>query len=162
MVQRTRNILHDQSGTVLVIALLIMIVLTLIGLAAFSTGTLELMLSGNKRGSTDAFYAADAGIQVVTANIENFNLEGKYVDEKYNPFTDPKNPNPTEAKVTITNLPALKGAPRGSGFSATNFDFEYYSIKSTGQDRTELNSAKSTCTLEQKVVRLVPTLQGGY
>ena len=50
MVQRTRNILHDQSGTVLVIALLIMIVLTLIGLAAFSTGTLELMLSGNKRG----------------------------------------------------------------------------------------------------------------
>jgi hypothetical protein len=159
---RSKNIIHDQSGAVLVIALLIMIVLTVIGLAAFSTGTLELMLSGNKRGATDAFYAADSGIQVVTANIKNFDLPDKYIDDKYDPFTDSENPNPTEAKVMITHLPTLKGVPRGSGFSATNFDFEYYSIRSTGQDRTELSSAKSTCTLEQKVVRLVPTLQGGY
>ncbi len=162
MVQRTKNILHDQSGAVLVIALLTMIVLTLLSLAAYSTGTFEIMLSGNKRGASDAFYAADTGIQVVTANLENFNLPDKYVDGKYDPFTDPANPNPTKAKVTITHLPALKGAPRGSGFSATNLDFEYYSISSTGQDQTELNSTKSTCTLEEKVVRLVPTLRGGY
>ncbi len=162
MAQRKKQILHDQSGTVLVLALLIMIVLTLTGLAAFSTGTLELILSGNKRGSTDAFYSAETGIQVVTARIENFNLPDKYVDDKYDPFTDPGNPNPTKAQATITHLSNQKGAPRGSGFSAAHFDFEYYSIRSTGQEQNEPNPAKAKCTLEEKVVRLVPTLQGGY
>jgi Tfp pilus assembly protein PilX len=157
-----KHILKNQAGTVLVIALLMMIVLTLIGLSAISTSTFELILSGNKRGSTDAFYSADSGIQTVIANIENFNLTGKYVDSKYDPFTDPKNPNPTNAKVVITHLADQKGAPRGLGVSATNFEFEYYIIRSTGQDQLGSNPPKSTCTIEQKVVRLVPTLQGGY
>ncbi len=153
--------LKDQSGVALVIALLMMVVLTLIGLASIFTSTFEVKLSGNKRGSTDAFFAADSGIQVVMANINNFNLPGRYVDDKYNPFVDPENPNPTQAEVTIYHLPAQRGAPRGLGFSATHFDFEYYVIDSTGRDLTDLSPMRSSCTVEQKVVRLIPTLQGG-
>jgi hypothetical protein len=63
----------NQSGAALVIALIIMIVLTLIGLASTFTSTFEISLSGNKRGSTDAFYAADAGVQAALANPANFN-----------------------------------------------------------------------------------------
>ena len=162
MVIQTKAILHDQTGTALVIGLLMMLMLTLIGLGSLLASTFETTLSGNKRGATDAFYAAESGIEIAMANIENFDLPGKYVDNRYDPFTDPNNPNPTKADVVMLNIPDQEGAPRGSGFSATHFEFEYYTITSTGRDGVDLNPVKSTRTLEQKVARIVPTLQGGY
>ena len=159
---RSKKTLNDQSGVALVIALLMMVVLTLIGLASVFTSSFEMRLSGNKRGSTDAFYSSESGIQVVMARIENFDLPSKYVDNRYNPFTDPINPNPTNATVSIAHITDQHGSPRGAGFSATNFEFEHYIINSVGQDQIELNPVRSTSTLKEKVVRLVPTLQGGY
>jgi Tfp pilus assembly protein PilX len=163
MVMRVRDMFRDESGAALVIALMMMIVLTLIGLASIYASTFELKLSGNKRGSTEAFYAAENGVQTVVANIENFNLS-KYdpATNAYEPTSDPKNPNPAKAKVIIEHDTTREGPPRGSGFSATNFEFERFLIRSTGQDQTEISLTKSTCNVEEKVVRLVPTLQGGY
>src|SRR4030042_4528316 len=84
---RTNLILRGQSGAALVIALIIMVVLTLIGLASIFSSNFEVKLSGNKRGSTNAFYAADAGVQSVMANLSNFNLSGNFVT--VNPSTLP-------------------------------------------------------------------------
>jgi type IV pilus assembly protein PilX len=153
--------LGNQSGVALVIALIMIVVLTLIGLASTYTSTFEIKLSGNKRGTTDAFYAADSGVQVSLANVENFSLPGKYVDNKYDPFTDPSNPNPTKAKVTITHDIIQKGSPRGIQMSATFFDYEHFVIESKGSDQMEFSPVKSTCTIEEKIVRLVPTPEGG-
>jgi len=162
MSKKTQFLLMKESGAALVLALVMIVILTLIGLASTYTSTFEMKLSGNKRGSTDAFYAADSGVQVVVARVENFSLPGKYVDNKYNPFTDPNNPNPTKAKVLIQYDTTQEGSPRGSGFSAINFEFRHFLIDSTGQDQMELSLIRSACEVEQKVVRLVPTLQGGY
>ena len=160
---RIKHALNDESGTALVIALLVMIVLTLIGLASIYASTFELKLSGNKRGATEAFYAAENGVQTAVANIENFNLS-KYdaATNTYEPTADSKNPNSTKARVIIEHDTTREGPPRGLGFSATNFEYERFLIQSTGQDQTEVSPAKATCTVEEKVVRLVPTLQGGY
>ena len=154
--------LNDQSGVALVLALVMIVILTLIGLASTYTSNFELKLSGNKRGTTDAFYAADSGIQVIMANVDNFSLPGKYVDNKYDPFTDANNPNPTKAKVVIQFDTTQEGSPRGSGFSAISFEFKHFVIDSKGEDQLDLNLIKSAAEIEQKVVRLVPTLQGGY
>ena len=54
-----KNRLEDQSGTALVVALVMIVVLTFIGLTSMFTATFETSLSGNKRLSTDAFYAAE-------------------------------------------------------------------------------------------------------
>jgi hypothetical protein len=156
--------LKDQSGAVLVAALIMMIVFTLIGLAASFTSIFEIKLSGQKRGATDAFYSADSGVQVVLANINNFDLPGKYVNKKYDPFSDNTNPNPnpTGAKININYDDTQAGAPRGSGFSATgNFEFVHFVIESTGTDQIDTGSTPSSCTIQEKVVRLIPTLQGG-
>ncbi len=158
---RTKSVevLKSQSGVALVIALIMIIVLTVVVLAASLTSIFEIKLAANKRGATDAFFAADSGVQVVTANPENFNS-----NTKYDPFSDPSNPNPnpTKAKVQITFEATQSGAPRGLGFSATgNYDFRHYLIESKGEDQVESNPIKSTCTIQEKVVRLVPTLQGG-
>jgi len=154
--------LKDQSGVALVMALVMIVILTLIGLASTYTSTFEMKLSGNKRGTTDAFYAADSGIQVVVANVENFSLPVKYVNNKYDPFTDSNNPNPTKAKVLIQYDTTQEGSPRGSGFSAISFEFRHFVIDSKGEDQIDAGLVKSGSEIEEKVVRLVPTLQGGY
>jgi type IV pilus assembly protein PilX len=52
------NILRNEKGLVLIIALLILLILTLIGISAINTTTFESKISGN------AFYASEAGIQI--------------------------------------------------------------------------------------------------
>ena len=160
MERKIRIYLKNESGAALVIALIMIIVMTLIVLAASFTSIFEIKLAGNKRGSTNAFFAADSGVQVVVADSANFDLPGKYdVNGKYHYSS---NPNPTNADIIIYHNSTQTGAPRGMGFSATgNYGFMHYLIESTGQDQVEVNPIRSTCVIEEKVVRLVPTLQGG-
>lgn len=157
---KLRSLLTSESGAALLVALLMIIILTLVGLASTFTSTFEIRLSGTKRGTTDAFFAADSGIQVVLARVENFDLPGKYVNDQYNPFSDPANINPTNAEVLIEHDTTQKGAPRGSGFGATGaLGFEHYLIASTGRDQVGADPLKPSCTVEQKVVRLVPGVE---
>jgi len=172
--------LKDQSGAALVIALIIMVVLTVIALASSFTSIFEIKLSGNKRGMTDAFYTADGGVQAVLPNIANFNastytliadsstlpqsLLSESIDSNFSAstlslppgvnFTDP--PTVTIYHTTIT------GAPRGSGFSAAGgYEYSYFIIDSIGRDQIDVDLFKSNCNVREKVVRLLPTSQGG-
>jgi hypothetical protein len=173
-------ILKDHSGVALVIAMLMITVLTLIGLASTYTSTVEIKLSGNKRGSTDAFYAADGGIQSVLPDIWNFNVPINFVpvDRKalpadlQNESIDKKNSKPSLAlpsgvsfveppRVTIYHT-AQTNTPRGSGFSAINFEYDHYIIDSMGRDQTDVGLVRSNCQVREKIATVVPTLQGGY
>jgi len=156
MAKKTNIILRNQSGTALVIALIMIIVISLIALASSYTSIFEIKLSGNKRGSTDAFYAADTGVGEITTNIANFNLNSYNAPtNQYVPFNDPNNttPNPTNAQVNITYTPAQSGPPRGMGFSAYNLNYAYYQVQSVGKDQA---GTGSTTTIQEEVVRLMP------
>ena len=54
----------NERGIAMVIALLLMLVVTLLGINAISTSIYETNISGNERTGADAFYAAEAGVQV--------------------------------------------------------------------------------------------------
>ena len=140
--------LKDESGAALVIALIVMVVLTLIGLAATFTSTFEILLSGEKRRATDAFYAADSGINVIMLKYTNF-VPGQL---NYNPFSDPENQNITKVDARINYDPNKKGPPKSYGF---DLNYAYFWIGSKGNDLTGMNN-KSTCTIDQNVVRLLP------
>jgi Tfp pilus assembly protein PilX len=171
---------RDQSGAALVVALIMLICLTVIALASNLTSIFEIKLSGNKRGSTDAFYTADGGIQAALSTLTNFSTssyvavpntsslpQGLSTESIDSQLTAPALPLPSG--VTFTLPPQVTiyhtykvGAPRGSGFSATgSYDYAYYIIDSIGTDQIELASLKSSCRLTEKVVRLLPTMQGG-
>ena len=79
MLKKRNVILKDESGVAIIVALFMILVLTLIGLASTSNSTFEIKLSGNKRGATDAFYTADGGAQSVMADLSNFNTSSGYV-----------------------------------------------------------------------------------
>lgn len=172
--------IKNQTGAALVIALVIMVVLTVIALAATFTSIFEIKLSGNKRGTTDAFYTADGGVQAVIPNIANFNtssyvliagtsslpqaLRSESIDSSFSAptlslpagvnFTDP--PNVTIYHTTKT------GAPRGLGTSATgSIEYQYYIIDSIGSDQLDSSLIKSNSQVREKVVRFIPTSQGG-
>jgi hypothetical protein len=179
MEKRTHTLLDNQSGVALVIALIMIIVLTLIGLASTFTSIFEIKLSGNKRGSTDAFYTADGGAQGVITNLDNFNVPGH--------FSDPQSPLPTDLQaewidkqftspafslpsgVNFVDPPQVTiyhttrtSAPRGLGFSATgNIEYEHYIVNSFGRDQMDSSLIRSNCQVREKVVRLIPTSQGG-
>ena len=53
---------RSEKGVVLILALLLLLVVTLIGINAINTTTFEANISGNKRASEQAFYSAEAGI----------------------------------------------------------------------------------------------------
>jgi hypothetical protein len=57
-----RDIVENQRGVSLVIALLILLILTLIGISAISTTTFETNIAGNERLYNRAFYTSDAGV----------------------------------------------------------------------------------------------------
>ena len=147
----------EERGAALVVALIMMVVLTLIGLASIFSSTFEIKISGNKRGSTDAFYASDCGAQGVVSSVGNFNLP--LFDEATNRYNPPNN-TPCNAQLGVTHQATKEGAPRGYGVSAMNFEFQHFLVSSTGRDATL--PIPATTVIEEKVVRLIPTLQGGY
>lgn len=174
--------LRNQSGVALVIALIMIVVLTLIGLASTFTSDFEIKLSGNKRGSTDCFYTADSGVQGLQANIANFNFNS----DTYATITDPtslpqdfqnrsidsklKTPQlvlpagPSFNKPPILTMyhTTLTGAPRGAHFSAAgNYQFAYFYIDSVGCDQLDVSPVTYNCEHEEEVFRLLPTSQGG-
>ena len=67
--------LRNERGSALVVALLMLVILTLIGISASTTTTFELQISGNDKLYKMAFYQADggteAGAELIEQNIED-------------------------------------------------------------------------------------------
>lgn len=60
---KTKDRLIEQKGIALVVALIMLLVLTFVGLAALSFTSYEAKISGNERVYNNAFYAGDGGIE---------------------------------------------------------------------------------------------------
>lgn len=58
------HILNNEHGSLVVIAMVVLMMLTLIGIAITTTATLELQIAGNDRLHKSAFYRADGGTEV--------------------------------------------------------------------------------------------------
>ncbi len=59
----TKDRIKNQKGIALVVALIMLLVLTFIGLAAVSLTSYEARIAGNERVYNNAFYAGDGGIE---------------------------------------------------------------------------------------------------
>ncbi|MFC1823650.1 PilX N-terminal domain-containing pilus assembly protein [Thermodesulfobacteriota bacterium] len=72
--EKGSNKWQQEEGSVLVIALILLVLLTVIGISASTTSEIELQIAGNERFHKMAFYAADggteAGIELLEQNIE--------------------------------------------------------------------------------------------
>jgi PilX N-terminal len=77
MGKKRYRILRNDTGSALIMALLILLVLTLLGINAINTTTFETGISGNERARVEAFYAAEAGIQEALSRLSELKVPGK-------------------------------------------------------------------------------------
>ena len=120
-----RFISRDQKGVALIVALMMLLVLTLIGISSISSTFFEAKISGNDRFGAAAFYASKGGVDVginrlpvVTAYSGNIGSEESYRSGKMTPAA----PQP------LVYLGAM-GRP---GYDV-NWEFRRYQINATGQ-----------------------------
>ena len=120
---------HRQQGFVLIVALVLLLVLTILGLAATQSTALEEKMAGNARNHDLAFQAAEAGLRAgeggMRAALWN-NFTGDTAGQYFvNPAALPTTPiwetpgvwgNPASVisypAVAATNIPAVAAQPQ--------------------------------------------------
>ena len=64
-----KNHVRSEEGAALIISLLLLLVLTVLALSLINTSTFEIGISGNEKTRLEAFYAAEAGIQMALSQL---------------------------------------------------------------------------------------------
>ncbi len=100
------RIKKEEAGSVLILATVVIVMLTLVGLMAFRTVAVEVDVVGAERKGESALYIAEAGLQYGLQRIEAYGFSG--VSPNYGP---------------ITALPVVTtGGPWGPGDMAGYFE----------------------------------------
>ena len=117
--------LRNQKGMALVVALLILLVLTLIGVSSIGSTITETKLSGTERAESSAFYAAGGGAEVGFNQLPSIDLysgtvgsEGRY----------------RSGEMTASGPQPLKSlGPMAKGGFETVWEFKRFQVNSTGE-----------------------------
>lgn len=115
----------DQKGVALVVALIMLLVLTFLGISSISSTIFEAKISGNERWGSASFYAAAGGVDVGISRIPDITAYSGSIgsDESYRSgrLTD-SSPQPQKSL----------GLMLKSGFE-TAWEFKRFQINATGQ-----------------------------
>ena len=156
---------NRQKGAALVVALIMLILVTLIGLSAVNSVILELHISANEEERLLALQTAQAAIDEITAKASNFTVTGLPGDTVNctstlgctNPlltFTSPV--LSADDKVAIVRIAPEEGNPprlRGSEFSANSFRATFFQAEA---EHNERSSGRARAKLVQGYMLLVP------
>lgn len=104
----------NENGSVLVVSLLILMLLTIIGIAAMSTTNVELRIAGNEKYYKMALYAGEAARGYVAKNPELYGPNSTTLGEGLN-FPDDDDPSAT---VQLGSTQSFNGKVEYLGFSA--------------------------------------------
>ena len=104
----------NEGGSVMVVAILILALLTIIGIAAMSTTNVELKISGNEKSYKMALYAAEAARGYVVKTPELYGPDNMKVGQGLN-FPDENDPL---VVVRLSSKQSFGGTVEYLGFSA--------------------------------------------
>jgi hypothetical protein len=139
--------LGDEKGSVMVLAVILLVLLTLLGMAALSTSSIETQVAGNEMRNKLALYAAESGAAYVAERPD------LYGPENITPGTPQSFPNPSDPYTPIIGIlpPAdqidgnqsqtfngkveyqsAASPPRGSGYAVGKFKSHRYQMTCNG------------------------------
>jgi hypothetical protein len=139
--------LKNEKGSVTVLAVVLLMLLTLLGMAVISTSSIETQIAGNEMRHNLAFYAADSaaayvawhpdlyGPDNITPGISHYfpnDTTGPYVPELAPVGTrniDAARTQFFNGQVTYSSPSSL---PRGSGYSVGTFRAHQYTMTCNG------------------------------
>ena len=113
----------QQNGAVLIMAMIMLLVLTMLGVAGMGTSSIEEKMAANSQEIHRAFQVAETGVSAAFNDGSAFNL------------TSAQTTNGTVASDNHTTVSAFEGwanPPLDSGYSATSFQSAHFKIVSSG------------------------------
>jgi hypothetical protein len=132
----------DQRGAVLFIAIIMLLILSIIGIYAVGSSTIEIKVSAQKRFYDEAFNAADAGIAFALTTVTFGNIDTT------NPSVEDIDTSDTGLHISSLDVYYLGNTPPpvGSGTGLRGFRAHYHRIDSAGNDPG--NNASATVQAE--------------
>jgi hypothetical protein len=112
--------LRSQQGAALIVAIMILLLLTILGIYAVTTSTLETKIAGNERVLKDAFYGADGGIEC-----------GRMVIALFITQQNPTLPSGTSVNNATDFQNEVIGSASVSPPPYVNFDYSYTGTSTT-------------------------------
>jgi hypothetical protein len=134
---KEKSMLHNEDGSVLILALVMLALLLIIGISATTTSDIENLVARNLENYNISFYTAEAGTAFVA---ETPSLYGSNNITKGESLSFPNNANPSE-KYALSSTQSFNGdveylgfsaPPRGSGYDAEKFKAHRYKMTSSG------------------------------
>ena len=139
----------NERGVALVVAVLVMITATFLGIAAVMTSDIEVRISGNQRTLEKAFYAADAGIDDGVAwlitNVGTSPPADKDLPTMHGTRHDFDTGTYSRYRITDVKYSALPPP----GWELTMFESRYYRVNSIGVGPT--NASKEIEIIASRV-----------
>ena len=135
--KRLTEPVKNQSGSMIVVVIMILAVLTIVGIASITISNTEQQTATSEQIHKMSFFAAEAGRSFVTQNSDLYHDDNTTIGGELN-FPDPANAD-TRYELwsqqafngTVEYLGAT-GVPRGSGFEAETYRAHNYRILSNG------------------------------
>lgn len=124
-----------ESGAVLIVAMIILVILTLLGVTAMNTTSLQERIASNTQEQVHAFQAAETGLNQAFADNLAYDISGTY--------TGGATPTPFAGSAdSASYIPTFLGfspPPPGSLYSATSFQAAHFNFRATGTSATNLS-----------------------
>jgi hypothetical protein len=128
----TRKFTSTEEGSVLVVALVVLVLLTIIGIAATQMSESELGMAGNWKFQREAFYAAESASGYVARSPELYD-NGNMAAGIPESFSSPEGLlGHTQSFDGTVQYLGASSVPRGSGFEAGQFKAHRYKMQCNG------------------------------
>lgn len=126
----------NERGSILIVTLLILAILTMVGISASTTTEIELQIAGNENFHKIAFYSAEAARGYVAGNPDLYGSANTTLGKKLSfPNTDPSQKHALSTGQSFNGDVEYMGSftvPRGSGFDAGKFKGHRYKMACRG------------------------------
>lgn len=121
---------RDQRGAVLFIAIIMLLILSIIGIYAVGSSTIEIKVSAQKRFYDEAFNVADAGLEFALTTVTFGNIDS------VTPAVQDIDTSATGLSISSLDVYYLGNSPPpvGSGTGLRGFRAHYHRIDSDGSD----------------------------
>jgi Tfp pilus assembly protein PilX len=153
--------LDNNRGSALVVALLMLVVLTLIGISATTTTTFELQIAGNDKLYKQAFYAADGatemGGELIEQNIEDRDWD--FGEDGVNPPSEDNPLNRGNVRLESPNL-YMNREPMDGIPTDANRDAVYPRTAADSAPHTNIKAVGNTTLSTGSAVQLIAGYEG--
>ena len=154
-----------QRGAVLLVALIILVVLTLLGVSTMNSTQLEEKMAANSQEATRAFHAAESGLSEAFNDNDAWDISGSYEATVESPTANDSDAISAGQAGLGTTFLGFSPPPPGSLYSATSFqaaNFDFQSDACTDPDVTD-NDSPSDGIVDECLAQgaLTVTVHGG-